>query len=127
MSMLQLVPIWRFGPDGAVWIGDGLALGDLAHQHLARPGEPHHRGGGPAAFGVGQDGRLTRLHDADDGVGGAEVDADGLGHETCLRMLDSISMTRTSIAKLSLMISSPLVGVRGTGLVAPAGGYSRRP
>ena len=68
--------------DGPVRVGDGLALGDLADEHLVGLGEADDRGRGPSPLGVGDDGRLARLQDADDRVGGAEVDADGLGHGT---------------------------------------------
>ena len=68
------------GPDGAVGVGDGLALGDLADEDLAVLGEGDDRGGGARAFGVGDDDGSPRLEDADDRVGGAEVDTDGLGH-----------------------------------------------
>ena len=67
--------------DGAVGVGDGLALGHLADEHLAGLGEADHRGRGAPPFGVGHHGGLARLEDGDDGVGGAEVDADGLGHD----------------------------------------------
>ena len=36
--------------DGVGRVGDGLALGQLAHQPLARLGEGHHGRDGPAAF-----------------------------------------------------------------------------
>src|SRR5205085_9843364 len=68
------------GADGAVGVGDGLTLGYLTHQHLAGLGEADDRGGRTGTFGVGDDGGLPRLEHRDDGVGGAEVDADGLGH-----------------------------------------------
>jgi hypothetical protein len=66
--------------DGAIGVGDGLALGHLAHEHLAGLGERDHRRGGAAALGVGDDDRVAGLEDGDDGVGGAEVDTDCLGH-----------------------------------------------
>ena len=65
--------------DGLLGVGDRLPLGHLADQPLAVLGERHDRGGGPAAFGVGDDDRVATLHDGDDRVGGAEVDADDLG------------------------------------------------
>jgi hypothetical protein len=81
MSMVQFgahVALDR--PDGALGVGDGLALGHLADEHLAVLGEGHHRRGGAGALGVGDDDRIAALEDGDDGVGGAEVDTDGLGH-----------------------------------------------
>ena len=67
-------------PDGALDVGDGLALGDLADQDLAGLGEGHDRGGGPRSFGVGDDGGLSTFEDGDDAVGRPEVDADGTSH-----------------------------------------------
>ena len=46
-----------------------------------------------AAFGVGDDGGLASLQHADDRVGGAEVDSDGLGHEDA-----SLTVIRTSLS-----------------------------
>ena len=66
--------------DRAIGVGDRLALGDLADEDLAGLGEGDDRRGGAGAFGVGDDGGLARLEHRDDGVGGAEIDADGLGH-----------------------------------------------
>jgi hypothetical protein len=63
-----------------VGVRDGLALGDLADQYLTGLRERDHRGSGPGAFGVGDDGGLTRLERGHHRVGGAEVDADGLAH-----------------------------------------------
>ncbi len=60
--------------DGAVDVGDGLALGGLADQHLAVLGEGDDGRGGAEALGVGDDGGLATLEDGHDGVGGAEVD-----------------------------------------------------
>ena len=66
--------------DGVLGIGDGLALGDLADEPLAGLCEGHDRRRQPAAFGVGDDDRLAAFHDGDDGVGGAQVDADDFAH-----------------------------------------------
>jgi hypothetical protein len=51
------------GPDGAVDVGDGLALGDLADEDLAVLGEGDDGRGGPGAFGVGDDGRVATFED----------------------------------------------------------------
>ena len=67
-------------PDGALDVGDRLALGDLADEDLAVLGEGHDRGGGARALGVGDHGGLAALEDGDAGVGGAEVDADRSCH-----------------------------------------------
>ena len=63
------------GADGAIWVGDGLALGDLADEHLAGLGEADDRRGRPRAFGVRDDDGLSRFEDADDRVRGPEVDS----------------------------------------------------
>ena len=77
--------------DRAIGVGDGLALGHLADEHLAVLGERDHRGGGARSLGVGDDDGFAGLEDADDRVGGAEVDADGLGHEWCLHRQELVS------------------------------------
>ena len=66
--------------DGAVDVGDGLALGDLADEHLAVLAERHDRRGRATTLGVGDDLRLAALEDGDGGVGGAEVDTDCTCH-----------------------------------------------
>jgi hypothetical protein len=67
--------------DGPVDVGDGLALGDLADEHVTVLAERDDRRGGPAALGVRDDGRLAALEDGDGRVGGTEVDADCTCHE----------------------------------------------
>ena len=66
--------------DGVLGVGHGLPLGDLADQPLAGLGEGDDRRRQPAAFRVGDDDRLAAFHDRDDGVGGAQVDADDFAH-----------------------------------------------
>ena len=61
------------GRDGAVDVVDGLALGDLADQHLAGLGECNNRRRGAATLGVGDDGGLATFENGDDGVSGSEV------------------------------------------------------
>src|SRR6476469_440655 len=65
--------------DGALGVGDRLALGHLAHQPLTLLGERDDGRGGPATLGVGDDDRVATLHDGDDRVGRAEVNSDDLG------------------------------------------------
>ena len=72
------------GDDGAIRIGDGLALGDLADEALAVLGKGHDRRRGAGALRVGDDGRLAALHDGDAGIGGAKVDTDNLAHNKSL-------------------------------------------
>ncbi len=67
-------------PDGPVGVGDGLALGHLAHEDLAGLGEADHGRRGPAALGVGDDGGLAALQYGDHRVGGPQIDSYGLGH-----------------------------------------------
>ncbi len=69
--------------DGVGRVGDRLALGQLADEALAGLGEGDDGGDGAAALGGRDDGGLAALHDGDDGVGRAEVDADDLAHWDC--------------------------------------------
>ena len=73
--------------DGVLGIGDRLAAGDLADQDLALVVEGDHRRGQASAFLVGDDLGLLALHDRDDGVGGAQVDADDLAHCSCASVI----------------------------------------
>ena len=68
------------GGDGAVGVGDGLALGDLANHTLAGLGEGHHGRGGAGAFGVGNNGSLAAFHHGDAAIGGSQIDTDNLTH-----------------------------------------------
>ena len=68
------------GGDGVFRVGDGLTLGDLAHQTLAGLGEAHHRRGGAGAFGIGDHDGLAAFHDGDAAVGRAKVDTNDLTH-----------------------------------------------
>ena len=66
--------------DGLFRIGHRLALGRLADQPLAVVGEGDDRGRGAHAFRVLDDSRGLAFHHGDARIGGAEVDADDLGH-----------------------------------------------
>ena len=66
--------------DRAIGIGDGLALGDLAHQDLAVLREPDHRRGGPRPLCVRDHDGLAGLERRDHRVRRAEVDADRSCH-----------------------------------------------
>src|SRR5690606_17833563 len=66
--------------DRAIRVGDGLPLGDLTDEHLAVLREGDDRRRRARALGVGDDHRVTGFEHADDGVGGTEIDSDGLGH-----------------------------------------------
>ena len=61
-------------------IGDGLALGRLADQHLVVLGEGDDRRRRAIALAVLDHARLAAVHDGDAGVGRAEVDADDSCH-----------------------------------------------
>ncbi len=73
------------GRDGALRVGDGLALGDLANQALAFFGKGNDGRRGPAAFGIGDHNRLAAFHDSDTGVGGTKVNTDNFSHECFLQ------------------------------------------
>ena len=68
------------GADGALDVGHGLTLRDLADEDLAGLGEGHHGRGRPRSLRVGDDGGLATLEDGDDRVGRSQVDTDGTGH-----------------------------------------------
>ena len=72
------------GSDGALRIGDGLALCDLADQTLAGLGEADDRRGGAGAFGVRDDDRLAAFHNGDAAVGSTKVNANNLTHNNFL-------------------------------------------
>ena len=62
--------------DGAARVGDRLPFGGVADQPIALVGEGDDAGGQAMPFLVGDHLDLAPLHDRDDGVGGAEIDAD---------------------------------------------------
>ena len=68
------------GEQGVVGIGHCLALGRLAHQHLAVLGKGDDGGGGAIALAVLDHPGLAPLHDGHARVGRAEVDTDYLCH-----------------------------------------------
>ena len=70
------------GHDGAVGVGDGLALGHLAHHALAVLGEGHHGRGGAVSLRVGDDDGLAALHHSHTGVGGTKVNTNNLRHNS---------------------------------------------
>jgi len=69
------------GDDGPVRVGDGLPLGDLAHQTLAGLAERDDRRSKPVALRILNDDRVLALHNGNHGVCGTQVDADYLRHE----------------------------------------------
>ncbi|MPM67362.1 hypothetical protein SDC9_114284 [bioreactor metagenome] len=62
--------------DGAVGVGDGLTLGNLAHHALAVLGEGYHRGGGAVALRVGNNDSLAAFHHGNAGIGCTKIDTD---------------------------------------------------
>ena len=62
--------------DGGFGVGDGLALGHLAHQPFPRLGEGHDGRGGAVALGIGEHFGVAAFHEGHAGVGGAQVNAD---------------------------------------------------
>jgi len=62
------------GPDGAVNVRDGLALGNFADEHLAVLGEGNDGRRGPRTFGIGNDDGVSAFEDRDDRVGRSQVD-----------------------------------------------------
>ena len=68
------------GRDGAVGIGDGLALGDLADHTLAVLGEGHDGRRGARALGIGDDDGLAAFQNGDAAVGSTQIDTDDFTH-----------------------------------------------
>ena len=68
------------GDHGAVGVGDGLTLCDLAHQTFAVLGESNHRRCGARAFGIRDNGRFAAFHHGDAAVGRTKVDTNNLRH-----------------------------------------------
>jgi len=68
------------GADGAVDVGDGLALGDFADQNLAGLAESHDRRRGASAFGVHDNGGLATFKRCDAGIGSTQIDANCASH-----------------------------------------------
>ena len=66
--------------DGVGRVGHRLALGQLADEAFAGLGEGDDGRYGPATLRRSDDGRLAALHDGDDRVRRAEIDADDLAH-----------------------------------------------
>jgi hypothetical protein len=67
--------------DRVFGIGDGLALGDMTDQTLARLGESDHRRRRCPTSTIGDHGRLVVLHDGDARIRRAKINADHSFHE----------------------------------------------
>jgi len=74
------------GEQGPFGIGDRLALGRRADQHLAVTREGDDRRGGAVPFAVLDDLGFAVLHDGHAGVGGTQVDANDFAHALVLRL-----------------------------------------
>ncbi len=85
------------GEEGVLGIGDRLALGGLAYQHLAVVGVGDDGGGRAIAFRVLDDLDLITLHDGDTGIRGAQVDADDFSHD-CFSPENEAGAPRAPIA-----------------------------
>ena len=72
------------GGNGAVGVGDGLALCDLADHTLAGFGERYDGRRSARALGVGNDFRLAAFHNGDAAIGSAKIDTDDFRHNDCL-------------------------------------------
>jgi len=110
------------GVDGVLGVGDLLVLGGLADESLLLLGEADDGGGDAVAAGVDEHLGGAALHDGDDGVGGSQVDADGLGHDCspCVQSSGGLSEGREA--------SRAPAGVsRGPRREAVAGGISGAP
>ena len=68
------------GRDGAVRVGDGLALCDLADHTLAVLGKRHDRRSGTGAFRIRDDDRFAALEHSHAAVGCSEIDTDNFTH-----------------------------------------------
>ena len=80
-SSLNLRPMRRFTANSVFFgIGDGLALGRLAHHHFAVLGERDDRRRGAITLAVLDHARLAAFHDGDAGIGRSQVDADDFCH-----------------------------------------------
>ncbi len=75
------------GKDGVGRVGDGLALGRLAHKALAILGERDLRRRGARAFGIFDHLRRRAFHHGHAAVGGAQIDPDNLRHGLSLPVL----------------------------------------
>ena len=82
LALVQLPPHETLdGIDGAGGVGDGLALGLLAHQAVPILGEGDHGRRGAVPLGVGDDLGFSTLHDGHARIRGAQVNAQHLSHD----------------------------------------------
>ena len=82
--MVILAHVTLDGRDGAVSIGDRLALCNLTNHTLAGLGECYHRRGSAVALCVGDDNRLAAFQNSNTGIGSTKVNTDNLRHNVFL-------------------------------------------
>ena len=92
------VPLDR--ADRAVRVGDGLPLGELTDETLARLRKCDHRRRRSIAFRVRDHGGRAALHNGDDRIGRPEVDSDHF----CHKLTAPFPSTRTSPRALPLTV-----------------------
>ena len=68
------------GCDGAVCVGHSLTLCHLTDHSLTGLGKCHHRGGGSAAFGVGDYNRFAAFQYSHTGVGCTQINTNNFSH-----------------------------------------------
>ncbi len=72
------------GGDGAVGVGNGLALGNLADHALAGLGEGHDGRRGARALGIGNDNGFAAFENSDAAIGGTQIYSDNFTHDCFL-------------------------------------------
>ncbi|MNC42390.1 NAD-specific glutamate dehydrogenase [compost metagenome] len=69
------------GDDGALRVGDGLALGGFANDTLAVLLEAYNGGSGARPFRIGDNYRFAAFHNGNAGVGSTQVNTDYFTHD----------------------------------------------
>ena len=84
IHMVILAHVTLDGRDGAVSIGDRLALCNLTNHTLAGLGECYHGRGSTVALCIGDDNRLAAFQNSNTGIGSTKVNTDNLRHNVFL-------------------------------------------
>ena len=71
------------GRDGALGVGDGLALGDLTDHTLAVLAERDDGRSGAVAFRIGDNNCFAAFHYGNAGIGGTKINTDNFAHSLC--------------------------------------------
>ena len=95
------------GADGAVDVGDGLALGDFADQDFAGLGECHHGRRGAHAFGVDDYGRLATFQRCDAGIRGAKINTNCTSHNCDSLLIGSVGCGGTTFSFYGFPLTFP--------------------